>query len=452
MAFADNHLRFLGKLRREMQQAAHPDVLYQSVNQTGFALRDNRPRVFVLAAAGGGSSGLLVDLGYTIRRLLQELHCTKPDIVAFLFCGAPEDPATPALEQANVYATLTELNHYADPAVQFTAQYGADGPRTSDQGQPFRHVYLMKADHRSPESVRGTVAHLGSYLFHELTTPLGLSLERSRSVAVSGPGATIFRSFGTYSVWFPRGLLLREAGRQACVRLIADWQNQEEAPNPSEVDAACARLLADPELRPEALRRRIQEEAASVFEDNVSGALTTLLSNLEEQAQGPVAADEPGVWAEHAILRLEEWIGRSSDSEGAGEWCKSRLGKVFSTCVHRLAADWDQRLRDAAVKLMEHPGRRIAAAEAALQRLIKFARESARAEEQLLLQQADSTNRAWQQVQSALASCLTPGSGFSLFGGRTRRQLRVFMDHLAAFGASAWSTKWLLLEFSSSTS
>ncbi len=240
LAFADNHLRFLGKLRREMQQATHPDVLYQSVNQTGFALRDNRPRVFVLAAAGGGSSGLLVDLGYTIRRLLQELHCTKPDVVAFLFCGAPEDPATPALEQANVYATLTELNHFADPAVQFSAQYGADGPRTIDQGQPFRHVYLMKADHRSPESVRGTIAHLGSYLFHELTTPLGLSLERSRSVAASAANATIFRSFGTYSVWFPRGLLLREAGRQACVRLVADWQNQEEAPNPGEVDAACA--------------------------------------------------------------------------------------------------------------------------------------------------------------------------------------------------------------------
>ena len=82
---------------------------------------------------------------------------------------------------------------------------------------------------------------------------------------------------------------------------------------------------------------------------------------------------------------------------------------------------------------MEHPGRRIAAAEAALQRLITFTRESARAEEQLLLQQADSTSRAWQQVQSALGSCLTASSGFSLFGGRTKRQLRVFMDHLAAF-------------------
>jgi eukaryotic-like serine/threonine-protein kinase len=434
LAFADNYLRFHGKLRREMQQAVHPDTLFQSVNQTGFALRDNRPRVYVIAAAGGGSSGLLVDLGYTVRRALQEMNGAKPDVVAFLFCGAPEDPATPALEQANVYASLTELNHYADSAVQFTAQYGADGPRTVDQGRPFKHVYLLKIEHRGPECVRNTVAHLGSYLFHELTTPLGLSLERARSIAAASPDATVFRSFGTYSVWFPRGLLLREAGRQACVRLLGDWQSDQDPPCPGEVDAACARLLADPELRPESLRMRIQEQAAATFEDSVSGALTALLSTLEEQAQGPIAMDDSGAWAQQALGRLEEWIGRSRDSESASEWSKSRLGRIFSTCVQNLATEWDQRLSQAAFAMMERPGRRVAAAEAALQKLIAFTGDCASAEEQLLQQQSGSTTQAWQQVRTALESCYTAGGGFSLFGGRTRRQLRVFMDHLAAFG------------------
>ena len=46
----------------------------------------------------------------------------------FVYCGTPFDPATPALEQSNLYATLTELNHYHDPGVSFTAQYGPDGP------------------------------------------------------------------------------------------------------------------------------------------------------------------------------------------------------------------------------------------------------------------------------------------------------------------------------------
>ena len=56
-----------------MQQACHPDAIYQTVSQTGLALRDNMPRVYVLgSAAGGGVSGFLADLGYAVRRLLQQ--------------------------------------------------------------------------------------------------------------------------------------------------------------------------------------------------------------------------------------------------------------------------------------------------------------------------------------------------------------------------------------------
>src|SRR5205807_2605770 len=149
------------------------------------------------------------------------------------------------------YATLTELNHFTDPAIPFAAQYGVDGPRTVDNGQPFHRVYLLKWRHRNPEAVPEAVAHLGSYLFHELTTPLGLRLERTRQEPV-GEAATIFRSFGTYAVWFPRGLLLRQAAQQACIRLLQDWQGTGDPTAQAEVEAACARALADPELRFEA--------------------------------------------------------------------------------------------------------------------------------------------------------------------------------------------------------
>ena len=89
-------------------------------------------------------------------------------------------PATPKAEQANVYATLTELNHFADPTIPFAAQYGADGQRVIDEGSPFNSVYLLPLAHRGPEAMDDTLAHLGSYLFHEMTTPLGIRLELLR--------------------------------------------------------------------------------------------------------------------------------------------------------------------------------------------------------------------------------------------------------------------------------
>jgi serine/threonine protein kinase len=432
LAFADNHLRFLARLRRELQAAIHPDALYASVSQTGLALRDSRPRVIVVGAAGGGSSGLLVDLGYGLRRLFQQMKQPQAEVLAFLLCGAPEDPATPRQEQANVYATLTELNHFMDPGVRFTAQYGADGPRTVDQGKPYHQVYLLKLGHRGQEALSDTVAHLGSYLFHELTTPLGLRLDRHRSPHPPA-GATPFRSFGTFAVWFPRGLLLRQAGRQACVQLIAEWQKNGTPSAEAEIDAACARAMADPELRFESVCVRIQEQVAAQFDGNLPAALTTMLSTIEEQSQQTVAQDDPGNWAPQALTRVQELVGGSHRSESDSGWRRARLGRALVTAIQKLATDWDVRLAQDIFRLMDHPGLRVAAAEAALERLIHFCQETAAAQQQYLEQQYRRTEQAWQQLQQALESCQTSGGGFRLFGSPSRRLLRVFMDHLAAY-------------------
>jgi serine/threonine protein kinase len=442
LAFADNHQRFLARLRREIQQITHPDSLYQSVSQTGLALRDNVPRIYVIAAAGGGSSGLLVDLGYGLRRLLQQLRHAEAEVTVLLMCGAPDDPATPKQEQANVYATLTEFNHFSDPAIPFAAQYGADAQRIVDAGQPFHSVYLLKLAHRSPEALRDAVAHLGSYLFHELTTPLGLRLDALRRHRPAAQG-TPFRSFGTYAVWFPRGLLLRLAARQACRRLIEDWMAADTPTAEAEVEAACARALAEPGLRPEALTAQIEETASAGPHTDLTGTpaevLTALLTNLEEQSQQSVALDDPGNWSRQALSRVRELVGSSSDSVSEGaDWRKSRLRRALTATAQKVAEKWDQELAGALWGLMQHPGRRIAAAQAAVAVFQQFCTDSAAAHQAHLTGQEQRTLRAWQQLEDALAACLSGGGsgwGFQalFFGNRSRRVLRLFMDHLAAF-------------------
>src|SRR5262249_28198183 len=148
----------------------------------------------------------------------------------------------------------------------------------------FPCVYLLQLTHRNPEALRDVVAHLGSYLFHELTTPLGARLDSDRHLPVP-PGCTNFRSFGTYAVWFPRGLLLRLAGRRACAQLLAEWQNTGEPDALTEIEAACARVLADPGLRPEALELAIVGAAGTAMGGSLAEALTGVLAKLEEQSQ-----------------------------------------------------------------------------------------------------------------------------------------------------------------------
>src|SRR6185437_7689071 len=445
LAFTDNYLRLIARLRREIQTECHPDSIYQTVSQTGLALRDNVPRIYVIACASGGGSGFLVDLGYAIRRLLTQLHQPESLLSSFLFCGAPDDPATPTAEQANLYATLTEVYHFSDPAVPFTAQYGTDGPRLVDDGTAYDNTYLLTLAHRTPEARRDAMAHLGSYLFHELTTPLGVRLERTRLARSVLP----FRSFGTYGVWFPRGLLLHLAARGACQHILEEWQTAsldehaiipekpaslsldslagaesfEEKPRVSAHDlleAAYARVLADSELQPDTLANRILDLAGHQLESSPRELLTRLLAAIEEQSQQMVAHDDPGAWARQSLTRVQDWLGGGLQPPGTttvGPQRKSRLTRALEGAAAKLAEEWDQRFNAAVSGLIEHPGRRLALAEAAINRFLRYCREATEAHQQRLHQQSGRSQQSQKQLQTALDNCIEGTGGFSWFGG-----------------------------------
>ncbi len=433
LAFADNYLRVVARVKKEIQQACHPDVIYHSVSQTGLALRDNVPRVYVLGSACGGGSGFLSDLGYATRQLLQQLRHPDAPVTTLLFCGAPDDPATPRAEQANLFATLTELNHFADSAISFTTQYGADGPRLADDGSPFDHIYLLTLDNRTPEGKRDAMSHLGSYLFHELTTPLGIRLDQCRDRHQAGAGP--FRSLGTYAVWFPRGLLLRLAARNCCRRILEEWGMPGEPTATAELDAAHARIAADPDLRPEALATRLAELASRHMEAPPGDALTRLLTTIEEQSQQYIAQDDPGAWARQAVVRVKEWLGSGIQPPGTTTLAqrKSRMTRALETAAAQLAEEWDQRLHQVAYALMEHPGKRLAIAEAALCRMIGFCDEAVEAHTTRVGSQGSRASQTHAQLQVALDNCAQGSNAFSWFGTRTKRTVRVFMDHLTAY-------------------
>jgi eukaryotic-like serine/threonine-protein kinase len=432
LAFADNHLRFVSRLKREVQTACHPDAVYASVSQTSLALRSSVPRVYVIAAAGGGGSGFLLDLGFELRRLLKQLRFPEAEVITALLCGAPSDPATPKLEQANIYATLTELNHFNDPGSQFATQYGPDGARITEQGQPYTCTYLMSLPNRNPEALRDCIAHLGSYIFHDVTTPLGLRLDRSRNARRS-EGATAFRSFGTYAVWFPRGLFLRLAARHLCGKLLDKWQLSGDPSAPNAVETACTAAVNDPDLNVDAIAGRIDERTRLGNEGGPGPALAAFLARLEEQAQQQAALDDSASWARQALIRLQEFMGSGPSAGEESGWRKSRLGRAMTTATQALAQEWDAKLAKVAFDLMGHHGRRLAAAEAALRRFIQFCEQATAGSQTKMEQQERRCAQAWQQVGSAVEGCLSGASGFSLFGNKARRVLRAFLDAVVAF-------------------
>src|SRR5262249_10273024 len=152
-----------------------------------------------------------------------------------------------------------------------------------------------------PDGLREAAARIAGYVFHDLTTPLGGKLAQSRLAQIAAK-ETPFRTFGSYTVWFPRGLLLRVAARSACHRLLGWWQDSPEDTQWQRIiREACDAQLADPRWQVSALRQRIEEAATSSTEGTPSQALTAFLSSLEAQSNLNVAKDDPAGWCRQAM-------------------------------------------------------------------------------------------------------------------------------------------------------
>jgi len=430
LAFCDNFLRFDTRFTREIQIATHPESLAQTMTQSGMTLRDNCPRVYVIGAATGGTSGMLTDLGFSIRRKLAKMQFAKAPVSAFLYCGAPHDPTMPKAELANLAATLTELNHFHDSAITFSAQYGGpDGPKIVAQEHPFTSIYLMERESRGPDAPDQCAAHLASYLVQDLSTPLGGELDHLRDVVLP-PGKTPFRSFGAAGIWFPRGLMMRSAARLMCQRLLLEWQEAGPLHSYKPVDDLVGKLQITPALQPDALTAKL-ERAATAGGPSFQEMLADLLAELEGELPG--VGDDASVWAKNAVDRMVALVGSSGEESGGSSYLHAKVTRALNQSVVDLANEFAGKLNEYAIQLMESPGKRIAATEAALYRMGQFCSHQADSVARRISEMSTKSSNAWSEVKALHEVCIN-GAGFRLFGNRTAKNLRSLHAALGEYG------------------
>jgi eukaryotic-like serine/threonine-protein kinase len=433
LAFCDHYLRFVTRLRRELQIATHPESITQSSDQTGLMPRDNTPQVFILASFAGGSGGMLLDLGYAVRRVLARMSSSEPPVTAFVYCSAPGDPGTGDYELANLYAGLMELNHYADPDVTFTAHYGGpDGPKVEARGLPFTATYLLPMPERTSAAFRDVVSHLSGYIAHDLTTPLGAALEQLRQ-RPPGLGRSPFRTFGTYGVWYPRGLLLRAAAQRICIRLLRIWREDAPPADMTAVDALVEHATTDSRLRPDAVQLQIEREAVRGPDGGPSDQIERWLTGLEGQLNPASRRADAGVWSRGVWEQARDLIGNRPSGELETAVRRSRLNKLLEEAIKRVADSWGNEFAESTRVLEEHPGHRIGAIDAALLKLSAWCNSAAAFAEKKVEQLGVRVGQARTDVQSALDACQAGSGSFSFFGGRSSRSMRHFLDQLRTY-------------------
>ena len=433
LAFCDHYLRFVTRLRRELQIAAHPESMTQSADQTGLMPRDNTPQVYILASAAGGSGGMLIDLGYAVRRVLARMTAAEAPVTAFVYASAPTDTSTSDHELANLYAGLTELNHYADPDVTFTAHYGGpEGPQVEGHGLPFSATYLLPMPERSSASFRDVISHPAGYIAHDLTTPLGPALEQIRQ-RPAGFARSPFRSFGTYGVWFPRGLLLRAAAGKICLRLLKVWREDGPPTDMTVVDQLVAQGTADARLKPDTVQQQIEREAVRSPDGGPADQIERWLTGLEGQLSPAARRADAGVWSRGVWEQARDLIGNRPTGELETAIRRSRLNRILDEAIKRVADAWANEFSESTRILEEYEGHRLGAIEAALRKIAAWCNGAASFADKKVEQLGVAVGQTRTDVQSALDACQAGSGSFSFFGGRSSRSMRHFLDQLRAY-------------------
>ena len=433
LAFFDHYLKVAARLKNDIQTAIHPEAIKLSADQTGLMPRAKVPSIYVFASATGGTGGMLLDLGHTIRRVLAKFHMADADVAAFVYCGSPEDPSSPPGELANVFATLTELNHYADPDVMFSARYGGlDGPKLESNGLPFTATYLLPMAQRTPEAFRDCISHLSGYVAHELTTPLGTGLEEIRRRPAL-QGRTPFRGFGTFGVWFPRGLMLRSGARQLCLDLLKSWHDAPYKTVPEEAEIITQNVLTDPRLTPDHVQQFIIDECARGPDGGPLESIGKWFVAGSEQIESAHRRGEGANWATAFWDQAKDMLGGEPTAEGDSPYRRGRLSRSLDHGLKNSLSAWSNELTELLRPIEDMNGPRFLAMEHTLRRLGEAFEKAATAQEQLAPKFADARQSCISAVHAALEECAKPSAGFGLFGSRSARSLRVFANKIKPF-------------------
>jgi hypothetical protein len=204
LAFVDHRDAIHRRLTQMVRTACATDALAAASKLLGTPF-DTRPEILVLASTQGGSgSGMLHDVAYLARQVLDELSL-QGSIVGLMLHTASGPGGRRDVELASTVACLTEWSHYAHQGYRAAFH----GRRTEVDRPPFDHAYFVTlGNDLTDEEFSGRSSRVAEYLARGTITAArgfldGVRRAEAGSASSDQPedvtGGTTLRSFHLHS-------------------------------------------------------------------------------------------------------------------------------------------------------------------------------------------------------------------------------------------------------------
>jgi eukaryotic-like serine/threonine-protein kinase len=368
LAFLDNYRLIVSRLRRELEAVASEDSLHQATVETGLGLRTNRLRVYVVSGlAGGTGGGMFLDLAYVLRQLLKEMGYEQPETVGLFLVPPVDRNPNQTLALGNVFAALTELNHFSAPGTTFTAKYDEKQRAVRDNDAPYsRCVVLPLPQDTEGKAAREAVGLPADFLYRDLTTLLGRLADERRAAAPTQsrqPWGLACQTFGVYRISWPRQGLVKQVAGRLCKQLAERWKSKDAAPVRERVQESVGGLWAKIRLDGEHLLADLTEACTQAMGQAPEGLLAAAVQPLDGLQDATQTADIVA----QVMDRLENVLGRPDSTASARQ---PVLYEPLHSAADKLIHDWGNRLTAYTDSLIEQPEFRLAGAEEAVRQLV----------------------------------------------------------------------------------
>ncbi len=426
LAFCDNYRVIARRLKAELKAAADLAALTKVGSDTGLGVRTNRPRVYVVANLAGGTAGMFIDLAYTARAQLRRLGFEQPEVVGLFFLPPTDCTRLRTLALGNAYAALKELEHFAKPGVNFKAHYHDDESALDDADPPFDRCSLLPLPDETDEPAgRQLTEVVSQVLYRDLCSPLGRKLDEVRAAATSqatGTSAQRYQTFGLYHLVWPRRTLLQQAGRRICHRLVQHWLSKDSKPIREQVHDWVQERWQQDELAADTFIGRVRQAAEDALGGPSDTAFQNVLAPLNQRClpQEPVnrrqkrapAPELKATEVREALAQLLLLVGKPEDDHTSDE--PATFVRALRDAALALVKEWEQKLAEIPVKLIESPAFRLAGAEEAIRQVTAMIEQALQHHEPLAKELTTKAAEAYHRLK-AIATA-PPGSRAASLG------------------------------------
>lgn len=365
LAFMEYAKSLGARIKRDVEAITQESVLKAAGQRLEVELRSSFPRVYLVAALGGGTgSGMFLDLAYLVRQQLRELGYPKFNLEAVLLLP-PVDESKPAdIPHANAFAALLELHHHMQAGQPYKALYETGVEPLTDPEPPFQRVCLMDLpDGQDDAAFAEALKVVNNYLNRTLLTPLGTAAE---SVRRQLHPATPYHSAGVRALASPRRPLIRRTGRRLGLSLVERWLRELPPELEGQVAEPIRAFLRDNDLDPTGIFEQL-EAAASVQLGGrrVMDVLSEIAAPLRVLGE---SGFPDGRKVKAAFAQAEALLG--SQAQGGSELTTPPIVRGMLETADRLARLGGPPLVFTLLDFINRPGLRLGAAEEAVRQAV----------------------------------------------------------------------------------